>query len=158
MLPSADNPPERMTDPLTEARRLLACYPDSKDALGRAMERVTWQFNTIQARSQLLLTLATITLTITGFSGPKIAESSLLARWGLGLGLTLVLGSVLLLLSNLRIRWLSQFLTGDDEADLANMIRHRNAKTKWYRIQISLLGAGLTAYVGAIIVYLLYGV
>lgn len=147
-----------MSNAEDEARRLLACYGNTQDALGKAIERITWQFNTIQSRSQLLLTLATITLTITGFSGPKIAESSQLARWGLGLGLALILITVLLLLSNLRIRWLSKFLTGDAERDLAAMIRHRDEKTRWYRVQITLLGAGLASYVSAIIIYLLYGV
>lgn len=141
-------------DPDVEARRLLACFGDGPDALGKSMERITWQFTTMQTRSQLLLTLGTITLTITGFSGPKIAESSIIARWGLGVGLSLVLVAILVLLGNLRIHWLSEFLTGDAARDLAAMIRHRNAKTRWYRAQISLLGAGLVFYVGAIIAYL----
>ena len=147
-----------MSDVESEARHLLACFANAPDPLGRSMERVSWQFGIMQSRSQLLLTLATITLTITGFSGPKIAESSPAARWGLGLGLSLVLASVLLLLANLRIRWLSQFLTGDDLRDLTAMIHHRDEKTRWYRIQICLLGTGLIAYVGAIVIYLLHGV
>jgi hypothetical protein len=147
-----------MPNPDEEARRLLAAYANSPDALGKAMERITWQFTTIQSRSQLLLTLATITLTITGFSGAKIASSGVFARWGLGLGLSLVLISVILLLCNLRIRWLSHFLTGDAECDVAAMMRHRNAKTRWYTLQIALLGAGLCCYVSAIIAYLIVGV
>ncbi len=143
-----------MLEPDTEARRLLACYGDGPDALGKSIERLTWQFSIMQGRSQLLLTLGTITLTITGFSGPKIAESSMIARWGLGLGLAFVLGSMLVLLANLRIHWLSEFLTGDAQRDLTAMIQYRNGKTSSYRLQITLLGAGLTFYVGAIIAYL----
>lgn len=148
---------EAMIDPTDEARRLLACYGNTPEALGKAMERVTWQFNTIQSRSQLLLTLATITLTITGFSGPKIAQSSTAARWGLSVGLLLVMIAVILLLSNLRIRWLSLFLTGDAERDLAAMMQHRNEKTRWYLVQITILGTGLVTYVSAIIIYLVQG-
>jgi len=143
-----------MNDPDTEARRLLACYGDGPDALGKSMERLTWQFTIMQGRSQLLLTMGTITLTITGFSGPKIAESGPVARWGLGIGIALVLGAMLVLLGNLRIRWLSEFLTGDAQRDLTAMIRYRNAKAKSYQAQIVLIGSGLIFYVGAIIAYL----
>ncbi len=146
-----------MPDPDTEAQRLLACYGNGPDALGKGMERLTWQFTVMQGRSQLLLTLGTITLTITGFSGPRIAESSHYARAGLGIGLFFVLLAMLVLLGNLRIRWLSEFLTGDAQRDLSAMIHYRNGKARSYRAQITLIGAGLIFYVGSIILYLIQG-
>lgn len=146
-----------MLDPDTEAQRLLDCYGNGPDALGKGMERLTWQFSIMQGRSQLLLTLGTITLTITGFSGPRIADSGPLARLGLCVGLFLVLLAMLVLLANLRIRWLSEFLTGDPQRDLTAMIRYRNGKTKSYLAQITLLGTGLIFYVGAVILFLITG-
>jgi len=146
-----------MLDPDTEARRLLTCYGDGPDALAKSLERLTWQFTIMQGRSQLLLTLGTITLTITGFSGPRIADSGPLARLGLCVGLFLVLLAMLVLLANLRIRWLSEFLTGDPQRDLTAMICYRNGKTKSYLAQITLLGAGLIFYVGAVILFLITG-
>lgn len=142
-----------MADPpqSAEARRLLALYGDA----ARAHDVVRQQFMVLQTRSQLLLTLATITLTITGFSGPKMAESGPLARWGMVAGLALVLLAVLLLLTGLRVKWLSQFDAGSPEATLAEAIAYRDRKTLRFQTEIALLGAGVASYVGAVIAYLL---
>lgn len=141
-------------DPETEARELLALHGGGRDGLARAFDLLSRQFLVIQNRSQLLLTLATITLTITGFSGPKMAESGAPARLGLVLGLVFVLLAVVLLLANLRIRWLTQFMVEDPLRSLIRALRYRNAKTRWYLAQIVLLTIGLACYVGAIVAYL----
>jgi hypothetical protein len=136
-----------------EAEHLLALYGGGERGLASSLEVVTRQFGTIQARTQLLLTLATITLTITGFSGARIVEAGgPVARWGLAVGLVFVLLTVILLLVNLRVRWLTA-VPGEPKAVLAEVLRYRNAKTGWYLLQITLLGIGLTSYVGAVIAY-----
>ena len=140
-------------DPEDEARELLALQGGGREALARAVELLSRQFLVIQNRSQLLLTLATITLTITGFSGPKMAESGVLARVGLVAGLIFVLLAVVLLLANLRIRWLTHFIGPDPQRSLVAALRYRNAKTRWYLVQIVLLSIGLGCYVGAIVAY-----
>jgi len=144
----------RQPTPEDEAARLLAVHGGGADALGRSMDLISRQFLVMQNRSQLLLTLATITLTITGFSGPRIAESGPVSRLGLSLGLLFVLAAVVLLLGNLRIRWLTTFLHDEPQRALSAMLRYRDRKTRWYLVQIVLLGVGLSAYVGAIIAYL----
>lgn len=136
-----------------EADHLLALYGNRDDALAKALEVVRTQFATIQARGQLLLTLATITLTITGFSGARIVETGgTMARWGLGIGLVFVLVTIVMLLGNLRVRWLTTY-AGSPREIMAQVIRQRDAKTDWYLLQITLLGIGLTSYVGAVIAY-----
>ena len=140
-------------DPEDEARELLALQGGGREALARAVELLSRQFLVIQNSSQLLLTLATITLTITGFSGPKMAESGVLARVGLVAGLIFVLLAVVLLLANLRIRWLTHFIGPDPQRSLVAALRYRNAKTRWYLVQIVLLSIGLGCYVGAIVAY-----
>lgn len=124
---------------------------------GRALETVRSQFNVIQSRTQLLLTLCTITLTITGFSGPRIAESSLLARVALGIGLALTLAATVVLLCTLRIRWLTTFIAGGPADSLAMAIAYRNDKTRWYTLELVLLLLGLAAYVGAVLAFLAAG-
>lgn len=136
-----------------ESEHLLALYGGGDAALGRALDVLRSQFSTIQTRGQLLLTLATITLTITGFSGAKIVESGgAVARWGLALGLVFVLITIIMLLINLRVRWLTSF-PGTPHEVLVAVLRHRDAKTDWYLLQITLLGIGLTCYVSAVIAY-----
>lgn len=137
---------------LAEAKRLLALH--GGDA-ARTFDVVRQQFAVLQSRSQLLLTLATITLTITGFSGPQIARSGAFARIAMAAGLALVLASVLVLLSGLRVRWLSQFDAGSPEATLAEAIAYRDRKTARFTAEIALLAAGIAAYVSAVIAYLL---
>ncbi|MBA2481049.1 MAG: hypothetical protein H0V44_10320 [Planctomycetes bacterium] len=123
-----------------------------------AMKVLSAQFAVIQSRTQLLLTLATLTLTITGFSGPRIAHSGAFARYALsgGLGLVLV-GVVALLWGSLRIRWLTQYIDADPAQALTAMIAQRNHRTAWFGVQLVLLVSGLAAYVAAVIAYLLQG-
>ena len=126
--------------------------------LGETMEFMRHHFDVIQARSQLLLTLATLALTITGFSGPKIAQTNLFARYSMALGIVFVLSAVvILLLGGLRIRWTTQFLGDDARETLIRIIRYRNHKTRLYFVELGLLVIGLTAYVASVVTYLLYG-
>jgi hypothetical protein len=137
---------------LAEARRLLALH---KDDAARTFEVVRQQFTVLQTRSQLLLTLATITLTITGFSGPAMAKSGRFAQLAMAGGLAFVLLAVLLLLTGLRVRWLSQFDAGTPEATLAEAIAYRDRKTARFQAEITLLAVGIATYVAAVIAYLL---
>jgi hypothetical protein len=135
-----------------EAAHVLVLYGSAT----AATKALSTQFTVIQARTQLVLTLATIMLSITGFSGPRIAESGLFARLAMvaGLGFAL-LGILVALLGSLRIRWLTQFIDPDDRVRLAAMIRYRNRKTLWFMWELGLIVVGLTCYVAAVAAYLL---
>ena len=52
-------------------------------------------FTLLQTRAQMLLGLATICLTITGFSGPRMAQSNVYSRFLIGFGLVFVTLSVM---------------------------------------------------------------
>jgi hypothetical protein len=138
-----------------EADRLLTMHGGR---LADALRTLADQFTVLQTRTQLLLTLATLTLTITGFSGPLIAKSGAGPRWCLVAGLVLVLVAVvMLLLGTLRIRWLTQFDGADPRATLVAAIAWRDAKTRHYLAQLGVLVAGLSAYVGAVVWFLVIG-
>jgi hypothetical protein len=104
-----------------------------------------------------LLTLATLVLTITGFSGPRIAASGAFARGTMALGLVLTLGAIIILLLNLRIRWLTQFREASVRETIIAIIYYREGKRKVYLSIISLLIAGLGSYVMAVIAFLITG-
>jgi hypothetical protein len=141
--------------PEEEADHLLRIF-GGEGHLSSCLEFLRNQFNVIQARSQLLLTLATIALTITGFSGPKIAQSGPFARYSMAIGIAFVLAAlVFLLLGGLRIHWISQFLTKDSRQVLVNIIRHRDTRTRVYVIVLTLLVVGLANYVASVVFYLL---
>jgi hypothetical protein len=141
-----------------EADLLLEYIKDSdqnrlSSALGLS-EKLEKQFAVIQGRSQLLLTLGTITLTITGFSGPKIASSGPVAQWGMTLGLAFVLMAMICLIwGSLKIQWVTQW-TGDDlKSTILGWLEYRDRKTRSYHLEVSLLALGLSAYVIGIIAY-----
>jgi hypothetical protein len=140
-----------------EAEHLLTLY-EGPSQLARCMEFLRHHFDVIQGRSQLLLTLATIALTITGFSGPKIAESGPFARQAMVVGIGFVLAAiVLLLLGGLRIQWTTQLMESDPRQTLIRIISYRNRKTLYYFWELGLLVIGLISYVASVAAYLLAG-
>src|SRR4051794_10383330 len=105
-----------------EAEHMLGMRPE-EGALSSCLELVSQQLTVIQGRSQLLLTLSTLTLTITGFSGPQIARTSSFARCSIVAGICCVLLSTLLiLLSSLRLKWVTQFACHDRLSTLTEVI------------------------------------
>ncbi len=140
-------------EPASEARSML----QTSGSLGDCLKIISQQFVVLQTRSQLLLTLATMVLTITGFSGPRIAASGMFARVSMALGLLLTLVAVLMLLLNLRIRWLTQFQGTDPQQVLTDIIVYREGKRRAYLTIITVLMAGLASYVAAVIAFLITG-
>jgi hypothetical protein len=144
--------------PEQEAEHLLSLY-EGPSQLARCIEFLRHHFDVIQGRSQLLLTLATIALTITGFSGPKIAESGIFARQAMLVGIAFVLAAiVLLLLGGLRIRWTTQLMGADPRETLVRIIRYRNQKTRYYFWELTFLVIGIASYVASVGAYLVAGV
>lgn len=146
-----------LLSPEDEARMTLDMLGGPAN-LGKCMEFLRHHFDVIQARSQLLLTLSTLALTITGFSGVKIAQTNAFARYSMALGIVFVLaGMVLLLVGGLRIRWTTQLFEKSSQETIVRIIRYRNSKTRLYFAELTLLVIGLGAYVAAIITYLMNG-
>ncbi len=115
-------------------------------------EQIKDSYNTLHSRSQLLLSLATICLTITGFSGPKIAESGYWAGWMLIFGLSLVLISAFfVLLGPLSVRWLTSFKAESDAGTLRVLMARRDLKSTLYRCAIYTLTGGMTLYAASLI-------
>ncbi len=99
-----------------------------------------------------------LALTITGFSGPKIVQTNLFARYSMVLGIIFVLAAMLILLvGGLRIRWVTQMIGDTPRATLSSIILYRNRKTCLYFVELSLLVIGLTGYVASVVTYLLFG-
>lgn len=112
-------------------------------------------FALLQTRAQMLLGLATICLTITGFSGPRMAASNGWSRFFIGFGLTFVLLSVMALVAGpLRLRWMTAWKAEDVERTLLLHLEQRNARTRFYRVAMFLLLVGLTGYLLSLIFYL----
>jgi hypothetical protein len=123
---------------------------------GKLFAAIREAFSILQTRSQMLLGLATICLTITGFSGPRMAQSNPVSRFFLGFGLLFVLASVAAVVAGpLRFQWMTAWKAGSLDETLIENIRRRDSKTRWYRIATFLLLVGLTGYLLGLIFYLI---
>jgi len=139
-------------NPEEEVGFLKEIHGDEYSALFGAVKEM---FTLLQTRSQMLLGLATICLTITGFSGPRMAQSNAFSRFFIGFGLVFVLASIIAIVAGpLRLRWITEWKTGSMDETLIENIKRRNTKTRLYRIATALLMVGLTGYLLSLIFFL----
>ncbi len=113
-------------------------------------------FEVLQNRAQMLLGLIAICLTITGFSGPQIAQSGAAARSFLAFGLSFVLlAALILVMGPLQLRWGTQRRAETVDDSLVALIERRNIRTMKYHLASGVLVAGLTGYMGSLLTYIL---
>ncbi len=147
--------PLRKLSEREEARQMISIH-GGISGFAACLDLISQQLTVIQSRSQLLLTLSTLTLTITGFSGPQIARTNLFARSCIVLGISFVLlSTVLILLSSLHVKWVTQFAGENEETTLTEIICYRNRKTAFYFWELFLIVIGLSSYVISLVTYLL---
>src|SRR6185436_14830757 len=102
--------------PADEASLILALARG--DALV-AVQIVERQLGVLVLRTQVMLSLSGIVITVTGFSGRAIAQTSNLARLSVSAGILLVLLAASVAIGGvLRLRWLTQALEDDIRATL----------------------------------------
>lgn len=123
------------------------------------MDRLVANFGVLQARAGMMISLVALCLTISGFSGHRIASSGPAAAFLMGLGLLLALISAALLLAGpLRLRWVTAYRHPDGlDARIVAMIRLRNLRTGRYHQAAVVLILGLTCYLAAVILSLFPG-
>ncbi|MGE4490256.1 MAG: hypothetical protein AB7E95_12005 [Kiritimatiellales bacterium] len=142
----------RKLNPTEELAFLKEIYGDDSGKLFAALREA---FSILQTRSQMILGLATICLTITGFSGPRMAASNALSRFFIGFGLSFVLAAVIAVVAGpLRFRWVTAWKADSLDETLIENIRRRDSKTRLYRIATFLLLTGLTGYLLSLLFYL----
>jgi len=122
----------------------------------RAYELVQSQFSVLVLRTQVMLSLSGIVITVTGFSGRTIAQTSELARNLVATGILIVLGAAVVAIGGvLRLRWLTQELTDDPEQTLGRMLDIRDAKSRYLAVALLLFVVGFACYCVAIALMLL---
>lgn len=142
--------------PAEELEHIHSIY--GHDSHDRIYKLLTETFNVLQNRSQMLLSLITITLTISGFSGPQIVQSSFLSRISITFGLVFVLLSALILMTGpLQLKWSTQIKTPDVQQSLITLIEVRNFRTRRYHLAAVCLIIGLIGYVTSLVSFLITG-
>jgi hypothetical protein len=131
-----------------EVEHLMGLYAGDAVAI---LSRLDGQLSILANRAQTLLSLAGITITVTGFSGASIAHSGRLAAWLLVLGLVFVLvAAAFTMMGILRVRWTTQMAPCGLENAIRFAIDRRDEKTRVYSRSLGLLVVGLSLYVSSI--------
>lgn len=142
----------RMASARNEATQLLRLAGSELEAY-RMLER---QLAVLVLRTQVLLSLSGIVITVTGFSGRAIAQTSSAARLCIATGIGLVLSAATVAIGGvLRLRWLSELIGDDALENIMRGIEIRRRKTRFLAIALLLFCAGFACYVGAIVQLLL---
>jgi hypothetical protein len=132
-----------------EARRIVALVGGDHRAAYDLIER---QLAVLVLRTQVLLSLSGIVITVTGFSGRQIALTNDVARFSIAGGIVLVLCAALTAIGGvLRLRWLTQTALADDVGTtVARGLALRDRKSRWLTAAMLLFGAGFSLYCAAI--------
>lgn len=133
-----------MKDASAEARAILDLCDGS--AL-RAFDIVQGQLGVLVLRTQVMLSLSGIVITVTGFSGRAIAETSLLARVSVVSGLVLVLAAAAVAVGGvLRLKWLTEELGPEPLVVLTKGIALRDRKARFLSVALTLFVLGFSLY------------
>ena len=136
-----------------EANNILSL---TKNDLLKALELLEKQLNTLHLRAQVLMSLAGIVLTVTGFSGRLIAATSLISQILVIFGLATVLTSAVWVFSQVMgIKWVTTGFSRNATESLEKIIERRNRKTRAYTLGGIILCVGLLFYAIAFAMMLL---
>jgi hypothetical protein len=117
----------------------------------RSYEIVERQLGVLVLRTQVLLSLSGIVITVTGFSGRAIAETSTPARICIAAGILLVLAAAVAgLWGVLRLRWLTQEIDDEPVVTLLRGLEVRDRKSRNLRVALLLFVLGFSLYCVAI--------
>jgi hypothetical protein len=137
-----------MATPREEAEAILGLC--SGDTL-KAYEMVERQLAVLVLRTQVMLSLSGIVITVTGFSGRAVAQTSQLARVSISAGIFLVLAAAAAAIWGvLRLKWLTQSISSDTLAMLVRGIEIRDAKAHYLAAALVLFVIGFGLYCLAI--------
>lgn len=117
----------------------------------RAFGLVERQLSVLVLRTQVMLSLSGIVITVTGFSGKAIAQTNELARTLVSAGILIVLAAAATAIGGvLRLKWLTQELGEDLRQTLDRMLRVRDEKSKFLSAALVLFIVGFSCYCIAI--------
>jgi len=141
------------TATIAEAKAILEL---TNNDLLAALSVAQRQLDVIYTRAQVLLSLAGMVVTVTGFSGRLIAGSSPLAQVFLVAGLFVSLTSAIwVFLRVMRVRWVTVMVAEHPKTALEQALQRRDSKTRAYAIGGTILCIGLILYCIAIALMLL---
>lgn len=137
-----------MSTTMHEAEQILKLVNGD---LHQAVQIVERQLGILVLRTQVLLSLSGIVITVTGFSGQAIARVGNVARFSISAGIFLVLlAAVVAIVGVLRVRWLTQQLADDPRVCIQTGLDLRDKKTGYLQGALICFVVGFSLYCVAI--------
>jgi hypothetical protein len=131
-----------------EIAHLLKLYDHRAEPI---MARLEGQLSILATRAQTLLSLAGLTITVTGFSGASIARSGTVAMWLCVSGLiTVLISAAMTILGILRVEWTTQMKPCELPEAIDHALALRDAKTRAFSRALVVLVLGLGLYVSSV--------
>lgn len=131
-----------------EVTRILSL---AKGDAQKAYSLVESQLSVLVLRTQIMLSPSGIVITVTGFSGRTIAQTSETARLLVAAGIVVVLcAAAIAIMGVLRLRWLTQELSDDIEETLTRMLAIRDNKSRYLSAALGTFVVGFACYCVAI--------
>ena len=133
---------------VSEAERILALVKGDAHAAFEIVER---QLAVLVLRTQVMLSLSGIVITVTGFSGRAVAQTGALARVCIAAGILVVLASAAVAIGGvLTLQWLTQSLAPDVITTLERGLAIRDRKSRFLALALVLFLIGFSLYCVAI--------
>jgi len=132
---------------MSEAQRILNLVKEPR----LAYEMVERQLAVLVVRTQVILSLSGIVITVTGFSGRAVAQVSFLARLFITTGMFAVLAAAAVgIMGVLRVHWLSSTITDEPLETLERALRIRDQKARYLTLSLLLWVGGFSLYCVAV--------
>jgi hypothetical protein len=132
---------------MSEAERILKLAGDAR----LAYELVERQLAVLVVRTQVILSLSGIVITVTGFSGRAVAQVSFLARILITAGMFVVLAAAAVgVIGVLRVSWLSHVIAEDPLQTVQRALAIRDQKARYLNISLLLWVGGFALYCVAV--------
>jgi hypothetical protein len=141
---------------MTAREEAVAILSICSDDVLKCLEILERQLMVIHGRAQVLISLAGVVVTVTGFSGRIIANTCPTSQFCIIFGLALALTAAgYTFLKVMNLRWVTSELSSSPLDTLETIITRRNLKTRAYAAGGKILGVGLIFYGIAVALMLL---
>ncbi len=152
MSPDPDSPTKRPPSP-AEAREIesILAHFGPEDNRARIYELLNGQLSLIYGRATSLVQIASVVITVTGFSGRIIADTSPIAQALVIGGVSMVsLAAAAALVFVLPVRWITLSMHLPVRAWVLGVVRRRELKVRAIKVATGLLIVGMVMYIAAI--------
>lgn len=135
--------------PSEEATRVAALFERRPSDL---VVFLSGQLAVLKSQATTLVGLCGLTVTVTGFSGAHMIRAGSVATIAMVVGICLIVAGLAICLRTMtRLRWVTQDLSDDLTETARVVIERRNTEQRNLNVATTFVGAGLVAYLVAVV-------